>query len=88
MVYLTDPVAAARTITGRIEDPVVRRDVRRHIDRRLAAHALRVGAEQADVGEHRLAALSAGWAVRLAPDPATMREAAALAVRAARNRFA
>lgn len=83
MVYLTDPVAAARTITRRIDDP----EVRRHVHARLAAHALRVGTEQAAAHEHRLAATSAIWAVRLSPDPATAREAAALVGSALRNRF-
>ena len=87
MVYLTDPVAASRTITDRIDDPAVRRSVRRHIDQRLAAHALRVGSDQADAHEHRLAATSAAWAVRLSPDRATARAAMAIAWRAARNRL-
>lgn len=87
MVYLTDPVAAARTITERIADPVVRREVRRHIHGRLAAHALQVGETQAEAGEHRLALTSALWAVRLSPDPTTARTAGRLAGRVARNRL-
>lgn len=87
MVYLTDPVAAARTITARIDDPAQRREVRRHIHRRLAAHALRVGAEQADLHEHRLAATSALWAVRLSPDRSTGAAAASIVRSAVRNRL-
>lgn len=87
MVYLTDPVAAARAITARIDEPTVRRSVRRHIHRRLAAHALEVGTRQAAAHEHRLAVQSALWSVRLAPDPATVRSATTLAAGAVRARF-
>ena len=87
MVYLTDPVEAARRITARIDDPAVRSEVRRHVHRRLAQHALRVGATQAEAHEHRLAATSAWWAARLSPDRATLRAAVDLGATAARNRF-
>ena len=87
MVYLADPIAAARTITARIDDPAVRREVRRHIDQRLAAHALAVGSQQADAHEHRLAATSALRAVRLSPDRATVRMATGIVRRAVRNRL-
>lgn len=87
MVYLTDPVAAARTITGRLVDPTERRDVARHVHRRLAEHALRVGADQAAAHEHRLAVTSAGWALRLSPDRRTAAAAAGIAATAVRNRL-
>jgi len=87
MVYLTDPVAAARTITGRLDDPIVRGEVRRHVGRRLGAHALRVGREQADLHEHRLAATSALWAVRLSPDGVTIRAASSILGSVVRNRL-
>lgn len=87
MVYLTDPVEAARRITDRIDDRAVRSEVRRHVHRRLAQHALRVGATQAEAHEHRLAATSGWWAARLSPDRATIRAALALGATAARNRL-